>query len=271
MFKHLTNFFHFLSSLWFGNALAFDYDLHLSSIPGTNSRTMICFHGYGGNYKIAETLKNLGMIESTLISFNFPDHDLSERNYDPHQLTFRTIKELLPACYVLKELIIGQGFEAIDLYGRSAGGGALVNLIAVLNTSSFDAELKGIGIGSEEKTMILRAIQRGIVILDVPLKSVEEIIDLRGSSSELEIIVENYRENHLRPIDSLGLLKGLSLDVIIHFQEPDEIIFNRDDAIYIERFKQANIKGTTSVVIGHDGGHISPHWSLWRFFTKKIS
>ena len=25
----------------------FDYDLHLVSSPGSNERTMICFHGYG--------------------------------------------------------------------------------------------------------------------------------------------------------------------------------------------------------------------------------
>lgn len=36
-----------------GSQSYFNYDLHVSSFPGMNDRTMICFHGYGDNYKIA--------------------------------------------------------------------------------------------------------------------------------------------------------------------------------------------------------------------------
>ena len=239
----------------------FNYDLHLFSIPGKSARTMVLFHGYGSNYKIAETLEKLECIDATLVSFNFPD---------PNQAVFGTINEILPALYVLKKHVVDEGRELIDLYGFSAGGGAVVNLIAILNTSRFDAELKQIGIADKEKKQLLNAIQKGIVILDVPLKSVEEIIDFRGSSTELEILAKNYRNNHLRPIDSLELLQGLTLNVILHFQEADEILYNRDDAIYIERLKKANERGTTSVIIGNDGGHLEPHWSLWRFYDQKM-
>lgn len=271
MVKYFSRIFCFLSFLFTRNAQAFDYDLHLTCIPGTNSRTMICFHGYGASYGIAQTLKNLGLIESTLISFNFPDHDLPQSGYNPHSLTFGTIQELLPAFYVLKKQVIGQQLESVDLYGYSAGGGVLINLLAILNTSSYDAELKKIGIEDREKSLLLKAIQKGIVILDVPLKSIEEILDLRGSSLELEILATNYRENGLRPIDALRSLEGLALDVIIHFQDPDDVIFNRDDTRYIENLKKANSNGITSVVIGQDGGHSVPHLSLWRFYLKKMS
>lgn len=34
--------------------------------------------------------------------------------------------------------------------------------------------------------------------------------------------------------------------------------FNHDDEIYIEKLKRANQSGTTSVIIGTDGGHTFP-------------
>ncbi len=45
---------------------SFDYDLHLVSLPGTNDRTLICFHGYGGSHKIAQTIQSHGLADSTL-------------------------------------------------------------------------------------------------------------------------------------------------------------------------------------------------------------
>lgn len=247
-----------------------DYDLHLYSIPGKNQRTMICFHGYGGNFQIANILKSFGVIDATLISFNFPDHGIRRGDRSASEITFGTINELLPAFYVIKKIVVEEGLQSIDLYGFSAGGGAVVNVIAILNITSFDPELKKLGIEAKEKKMILDAIQKGVVILDAPLKSMEEIIDLRGSTPELEWVAKNYRESDLRPIDSLKNLRGLSLNAIIYFQNPDEIIFNRDDALFVERFREANKNGNTWVITGNEGGHISPHMSLWRFYQQKI-
>jgi len=270
--KQILAFFFLVPILYFINAAEhpFAHDLHLFSIPGKSARTMLCFHGYDGNYQIAQKLKNLQCIDATLVSFNFPDHDLQKRRYDPNRATFGTIGELLPAFYVLKKCVVDGGLASIDLYGFSAGGGALINLIAILNTGDYALELERIGIGKKEKKALLGAIQKGVVILDTPLKSIEEIIDLRGTSKELEICAKNYRENHLRPIDSLRCLKGLSLDVIVHFQEIDAILFNRDDALYVERLKTANVLGTTALVVGRDGGHNVPHRSLWQFYKQKM-
>ncbi len=232
---------------------------------------MICFHGYGGNCNLITDLKDSGLIDSTLVGFNFPDHDISEKTYDPNQLTFGTIAELLPALYVLKKYIIDDNMQSIDLYGRSAGGGALINVIAILNTGRFSDELQNIGIGIEEKKQLLTAIQNGLIILDVPLKSVEEIIDLRGATDELNILAKNYRDNHLRPIDTIASLHGLSLDIIVHFQESDEIISNRDDQMYIDKLTEANSLGCSSVILGRDAGHTGLHQSLWQFYAEKLS
>lgn len=273
MIKKLMMLLVFSPFFVFGQSVSppFNYDLHLSSLPGSNNRVMICFHGYGDNYKVASWLKKIGGMEATLISFNFPEHNIKQRREcNAKDATFGTIDELLPALYVMKQIVLGQGVESIDLYGFSAGGGALINAIGVLNTSTYDTQLKKIEIGIAEKKKLLTAIQKGIVILDTPLKSIEEIIDFRGPTEELEILAKNYRDNNLRPIDSLKRLKGLSLDVLVHFQENDEILSNRDDAIYIEHLKENLPKSKVTVIIGNDGGHMVPHFSLWQSYSQKI-
>lgn len=249
----------------------FNYDLNLSSSPGTNGRVMICFHGYGDNSDIAFYLRNLKCIDSTLISFNFPEYDINKgRKYDPKSATFGSIDELLPAFYTMKLAVLDEGLESIDLYGFSAGGGALINVIAILNTSNYDLELKKIGIKKAEKKKLLSAIQKGIVVLDAPFKSIEEIIDLRGSTAEFKILAKKYRTNDLRPIDSLKRLKGLSLNILLYFQEKDEVLSNRDDNLYIERLKKHQVGGKLTVIKGSDGKHTSPHLLLWQAYSQKI-
>lgn len=275
MRKTLLAFAVLLSSilhadLVFTSQSCFNYDLHMSTWPGTSERVMVCFHGYGGNYKTALSLKHLECIEATLIGFNFPEHDIKKRkDYDYSKATFGTIDELLPALYVLKHVVMDQGIDSVDLYGFSAGGGALINVIGVLNTSTYDTKLKEIGIRALEKEKLLSAIQKGIIVLDTPLKSIEEIIEYRGSTLELECLAKNYRDNNLRPIDSLELLEGLSLDILLHFQAEDEVLSNRDDAVYIEKLR--NVQPKTLVVVGDDGGHLSCHLTLWKLYSQKIA
>lgn len=250
----------------------FDYDLHLFSLPGNHLRTMICFHGYGDNYRIAEFLKDICPPEITLVSFNFPEYDIKlGKKYDPKTASFGTIDELLPALYVMKKIVLDQKLESIDLYGFSAGGGAVINALAVLNEETYDSELKRIGIGAQEKKKLLSAVQRGIVVLDTPLRSVEEIIDFRGSSEEFEILATKYRHHGFKPIDSLKRLRGLSLNVLLYFDKKDEVLSNRDDQIYIERLKNSQSKGTVKVIIGDEGGHMTHHHSLWREYGQMTS
>ncbi len=250
----------------------FDYDLHLVSLPGSSQRTIICFHGYGDSYQIAEVLKNFHQPKATLVSFNFPEHDIKQgKEYDPKTASFGTIDEVLPAIYVMNKIVLDQGLGSIDLYGFSAGGGAVVNAIAVLNGTAYDSKLKKIGVGAEEKKRLLSAIQRGIVVLDTPLKSVEEIMDFRGSSEEFEILANKYREHGFRPIDSLKMLKGLSLNVLLYFDKKDEVLSNRDDQLYIERFQGSQPGDQITVIIGDEGGHMTPHHSLWKAYTQMTS
>ena len=88
------------------------------------------------------------------------------------------------------------------------------------------------------------------MILDTPLKSIEEIIDFRGPTKELEILAKNYQENAFRPIDSLERLKQLRLNILLHFQENDEVLSNRDDEIYMPSIEKQPAQRRS-------GGH---HW-----------
>ena len=105
-------------------------------------------------------------------------------------------------------------------------------------------------------------LRKGQIILDTPLKSVAEIIDFRGKSEELVVIGSHYHENNMEPIEVLKELEELAMNILVHFQVPDEILSNRDDDLYIERLKKCNTGGKTKVIIGHDEGHSLPHNSL---------
>lgn len=268
-----------MSQMWCGwcgeSTHPFNYDLHLEEISHVSEdmvseRTTIIFHGYNQNYLLGHTLFQNGVLKGRVVCFNFPDYNLVERKLNAEELTFGTFDELLPALYVLKKYVIDEKLGAVDLYGYSAGGGALVNVLALLNSNEHDAKLKSVGIGPIEKLNILSAIRNGLVILDTPLKSMEEIIAFRGTNPEFSTLADNYKTNDLRPIDALPKLEGMGLNVLIHFQKNDEVLSNRDDNLFINTLMQVNRNGTNSFIIGFDGGHNVLHASLWRHYLQMV-
>jgi hypothetical protein len=245
----------------------FRHDLHLTRLPGKEAHTTLCFHGLGGDYQIAHAVP----LNGTRVSFNFPDHNLDIKNFDPQKSSLGTIDDLLPGLYVLRQLVIAEGLSAINLYGFSAGGGAIVNTLAALNGNRWDAELKKIGIADLDKAKILSASQQGHIILDTPFKSVDELIAHRGWSKELHFLATRYRDNQMDPIKSLEQLGNLALNIFVHFQNPDLVLSNRDDNLYIDRLKATNAKGSTHSFIGFDNGHSLPHTSFWSFYNETLT
>lgn len=239
-------------------------DLQMTYTPGKSPQMMILAHGMGSNHTISNAVK----VDQTLVSFNFTDHDFFERGIPYEKTTFGTFDELIPLLLVMKKCVIEEGRGEINLYGFSAGGGAIVNALGTLNSKRFDDRLQEIGIDSHQKTQILRASEKGTILLDVPLKSLQELIDLRGKSRDLLIMAARYQANDMEPIEALKYLQGLTLNVIIHFQNPDEVLYNRDDDLFFERFKAINPRGTTTLIIGNDGGHNAWHRSLWEYYNR---
>lgn len=248
----------------------FEYDMNITLCEFTNHNAdvMLCCHGAGGDENIAPCLYSHKIIPDHLIGFRFPDFGTAAYTNDPHQTHFGTIEELLPLLYLMKTLVVDAGLEKLNLYGFSAGGGAVINALSILTQNRYPEQLASIGMTPKETQTILDAVQNGFVILDTPLKSVDEVRDLRGSSEELEVLATRYTQNNLRPIDSISSLSSLKLKILLYFQDPDEVIYNRDDQLYIKRLLKANSSGKTHVVIADNGGHSAIHTSLWQAYTK---
>jgi len=127
----------------------FFYDLHVTQEgPLDAKKVVICFHGAGGNYQLPHPKEIEGI---RWICFNFPDHDQNPRTVRAENVSFGTFQELLPAFYVLKKSIVEEGSQDVIIYGYSAGGGALINCLALLQNSTYDDRLKEIGISSKDK------------------------------------------------------------------------------------------------------------------------
>lgn len=248
----------------------FSYDLGIKVMPGkqTNSGVTICCHGYGSSCQVGEVVHSFKAIPDHIVSFNFPDYDCIRRKMTVDQTVFGKPEEIMPVLYLLKKLVIDGGVDTVSLYGFSAGGGAIINVLSFLNQTNQDQALKKIGIDAKGKKKIIAALQRGIIILDCPLKSMDEIAAFRPGK-DMDILSKRYRDNNMRPIDSIALLKGLDLTILIHFQNPDEMIGNTDDELFIERLKTTNA-GKTYSVIANEGGHNTYHKSLWHEYKKIV-
>ncbi|MCE2982547.1 MAG: hypothetical protein LW832_03165 [Parachlamydia sp.] len=244
----------------------FAYNLNLTAVPKSQkeSDVLVTMHGIGGDYRIAEIVRSNSEIPYHLVTFNFPDHDLKKSEWTKTSLG--TIEEILPALYVWKQLVVDAGLDKLHLYGFSAGGGAIVNGLAVLNSSLYDKRLQDVGIGAVEKRKILHAVERGSIILEVPLKSYDEMA-LLWQSPEVYGLAARARKNQLVPLDNLALLKGLHLNAYVYFASRDEVIGNRDDQLFIQKFKQANSQGKITSLIGPTAGHNQFHPELWEAYS----
>jgi hypothetical protein len=248
----------------------FDYDLGVGALGDTSdlNEVTLCCHGYGQSSALANTIASYQCFKGRLIGFNFPDYGI-KRTDDHTNVKYGCPQELEPLLFLLDYYASNERCKVINLYGFSAGGGAIINTLVALADSDCQY-LAALGINAEHRELILLALSRGIIALDCPLKSVPEIIDFRGSSEDLELIARNYEKNEMNPIDALLKLGQIHLHIVIHFQQPDEALDNRDDALFIERLSRAN-SGTTQVVIGSDGGHTTYHASLWDYLKSIAS
>lgn len=250
----------------------FDYALNASAYQGRSKdeEVLLVLHGYGASFRTGEELNRYRVLPQHILSFNFPDYGNAPDTKKPEETAFGTVNEILPVAYLLKVLLIDNGLEKVHLYGFSAGGGALINTIAALNGRTCDKALSRIGINAPEKQQLLAALQRSRIILDRPLKSIEEIIAFRGSSHELAVLAARYRQHAMRPIDALAGLQGLRLNIMIHFQQSDEVLSNRDDREFLKRLKTYNSPGSTCIISRKTGTHTDFSLALLRAYAAFI-
>lgn len=285
MFKQCFLITFLVSSQLFGTTLdrittifkdlkmPFLYDMHqvIYHAEKEDADVLIYFHGYGGNGTEAHKLHLHNFVSYHIVSFDFPDANITKKQRPIADMAYGTIHELLPALYILKQSVIAGALKKIHLYGFSAGGGAIINILKVLVTNEYDEDLSRISITQTDKRALLQAIQQGHVILDCPLKSVDEIIDFRGYSDELGMLAKRYAQNNLVPLNSLDVIASLPLTLFLYFQNPDEIIFNRDDALFFEKLSR-NTDMRLYFMTADNGGHGAlPHASLWDMYHNVLN
>ena len=246
----------------------FKHDLGVKIIPAKqpSDELTICCHGYGHNGSIVDIVSSFGILPGTLIGFNFPDHDIRS-DADHSTCTHGTPDEIIPLLFLLKYVACDVGLKKINLYGFSAGGGAIINTLAVINQLLHEDKLVAMGIYKEDLHTIRKALEHGLIILDCPLKSLAEIQDARPYNQQLSMMAARYKENNMEPIEALSLLMGLTLSIVVHFQNPDEILTNRDDELFVERLKDVN-QGKTWAIFGQNGKHNGYHRELWSFVRE---
>ena len=214
---------------------------------------MLCAHGASMDASIIDFLKKTDRFPFHLVSFNFPSHGPQIRKKPPEELTFGCFSELIPFFQALRQCVVGGNLDKIHLYGFSAGGGAIVNVLKILHLGLYPKELAQLQIHLEEREQILSAIQKGKIILDCPLKSVAEVSKGQKRAPVFAHFEKIYRENRFEPITSLKGLQGLDLEILLHFQSPDTTLTNEEDLHYIKQIKQVCPK--THFVIGDEGKH----------------
>lgn len=247
----------------------FSHDLQLKILPSKKQEAelFICMHGMGSDSSLADVMRSNPVIPYHVVGFNFPDY--GSRYRDSQKTTFGTFDELAPALFVLKKCIVDGGVDKVHLYGFSAGGGVIINMLAALNSNHHDKSLQKLGIGNDEKQKILPAIQKGSVILEVPLKSFDEIAEM-FQEKEMQQLAQRARKNRMTPIDNLKELQSLSLNCFLYFAYPDEALGNRDDTEFIKRLQNANRNGKTIAIIGNHSGHTHYHPELWNAYKKFV-
>ncbi len=243
----------------------FGYNPGYELLHGKASDTiMITCHGYGANKQIGQIVAQ--QVTMPIATFNFPDHDLGN-NFDVHKSSLGTIDDYLPLIYLL-QAVVKSGIKKINLYGFSAGGGAIITTLAILNSPTYHRELMRIGVTAKEAQKILTVISQGTIILDAPLKSIAELLTTRPQDTIFQVLAKRYKKNRFEPIDCIDKLKGLTLSFLVYFEENDEILSNRDDELFYQKLKAINNNGKTQLIRGRDGGHNGFHRMLWEAYHR---
>lgn len=253
----------------------FGYKLSIEHIKETNpklqvvnNRPTLYLHGWRDFKNSAKVLKKyFDVLPGDIVAFNFPDGNGLISLW--RKTNFGQMGDVLPAIYVLKWIKDNLNPSAIDLFGVSRGGAVAINMIAVLNdkTGLYDDDLAKIKVDNNERLALLDLVQKGSITLDCPLTDMNHVIKNKATKLFTEDFLykvaarSGYRKDGLQAIESATKLAGLKLNILIHFQHKDTIVFNFNEAEFYKRLAVHNPQ-TTYLVLGDDGGHIHWHGAL---------
>lgn len=247
----------------------FSHDLSIQCSPGTNQTILLCSHGFGGSSQsVMDRVRP--NTSDTVISFNYIDHDFSHETGDDTKTVVATPLEVMPLLYMLKKCVVDNKLSSISLYGYALGAANIIYAIERLTTENFDDLLKKYSITTSDKETMLNAIRRGKILLDVPFKSIDEVIALRESNSTTALM---YKERAAKygissPLKTLSKLKNLGMTFLLFFTTNNEEFSNRYDADFAKNLLDANANGTNIVITADNGGHSDMHTMLWKIYSN---
>ena len=254
--------------------ILFGYDLqiehiidHDTTVQTKHTRPTLYFHGLGDNKHSAKLLKAFGdVLPGDVITFNF--HDRGVVIPKVRHSNLGQLPDVLPALYTLKWAKDRLKINEIDLFGYSRGGATVLNLIAVLNdkTGKYDKELTRIAIDANERKALLSMIQKGCVTLNCPLTNVNVSAEYRFKGLAPKILkalarVGLYKLDGIQAIESTQTFGDLKLNILLHFQNRDTIVSNKNEAELYKNLAQYN-PNSTYIVLGNNGGHLHTHAAL---------
>lgn len=233
----------------------------------TPNRAILYLHPWGfiglPHKRSSDLLRYYNVLPGDVITFNFPDAGW-RLPFPFIYSSFGQISDVLPALYTLAYSYDHFDIHAIDIFGYSRGGAVAINMIAVLNDTegTYDELLAYIGIDAAKRKKLLEIVQKGSLVLNCPLADTNATMQMYSPLiRKFFSKVTQYKVDGLQALQSVQKLKGLSLNVLLHFQFHDRRVFNiKDGDLYIA-FKQHN-PATTYLVLGNDGGHIHTQTSL---------
>jgi hypothetical protein len=130
--------------------------------PEDAREAVVVIHGFGGNKNDALFFTSPDT-SACYVRFNFSDVRLRLWRTSLGQLP-----DVLQAAYVVKACH-DAGFEKISLWAMSRGGAVAKNLCWALANNHYNDAFEKIGITAGDKIKILEKIQKGCLILNVPL------------------------------------------------------------------------------------------------------
>ncbi len=226
-------------------------------------RPTLFLHGFGDMKNSAKLFKEFyDTLPGNIITFQFPD-------WGPgipwiRKSSLGQFPDVATALLVLKWAKNKLGLSGVDLYGYSRGGATALNMIYVLSSDEYNDKLHTLGIDPQEKKELLSLIKNGSIVLDAPLRNLNESLStniVRRFANKILPYVSQYDPQGMQGLSSAQALRNLKFNILFHFQHNDNILTNKSETKLYNVFHQLS-PSTTYLTLGDEGGHIHTRKSL---------
>lgn len=228
-------------------------------------------HAWGDSKESVHYFRNNSlMLPGTIVSFNFRDAHRGSSLPPIEKVRFSNFAQESDIATLLTVIktVLSCGVTAINLFGHSRGGGAIITMLARLyQFDTYYNSFNKLGITKENATAILNAVNKGSLVLNCPLVDTPQLIKEKASwvhagfmsgflSRGILPFIMQYRAYADNPVTAAQILQknGYAIPTFIHFQKDDIIIGTRNDYLLYQYLHGKD----TYLTIGNEGSHLHP-------------